>query len=53
MYALLFRVDIALTGEQLKRKILLLLDSVSFRQQYPGPLQLEYFDQQIIEQVAG
>ncbi|XP_014664623.1 PREDICTED: LOW QUALITY PROTEIN: nuclear pore complex protein Nup205-like [Priapulus caudatus] len=43
----------SITSDQLKRKILSILDSISFKQKYPDPLRLEYFDQQIIEQVIA
>ncbi|KAJ8314739.1 hypothetical protein KUTeg_006889 [Tegillarca granosa] len=40
-----------LRGKQTRRKLLTLLDSVDFTQQYPRPLALDFFDLSVIENV--
>ncbi|XP_055955132.1 nuclear pore complex protein Nup205 [Patella vulgata] len=44
---------IASSGKRTRRKLLCLLDSVSFNQDYPEQLQLDFFDPKLIEQVIS
>nr|XP_033813775.1 nuclear pore complex protein Nup205 isoform X3 [Geotrypetes seraphini] len=41
------------TASKVRRKILSILDSVSFRQEIPEPLELDFFDRNQIEQVIA
>ena len=38
-------------GSQAQRKLISLLDVISFKQEYPAPLQLEFFEPAVVEQV--
>ncbi|ESP04618.1 hypothetical protein LOTGIDRAFT_237278 [Lottia gigantea] len=44
---------IARSGKRTRRKLLCLLDSVTFSQDYPEQLQLDFFDPKLIEQVIS
>ncbi len=45
--------NLIVTAQQTRRKLLCILDSISFTQQYPAKLQLDFFDPKLIEQVIA